>query len=173
MGARSKVEQLPKAVKEWLDKALVEGNFSGYKALAEHLKAQGFEVSKSAIHRHGERMERSLKAIKLTTEQAKAIVDASPDDEDALNQALVRLTQEKLFQVLLDIDIDPEKINISGLTKSIAELSRASISMKDFAAKVKSRAKEAASEVVSIVKKAGLTDEAAKEISRKILGIAS
>ncbi len=173
MGARSKVEQLPKSVKEWLDKALVDGNFSGYKALSDHLKSQGFEVSKSAIHRHGERMERSLKAIKLTTEQAKAIVDASPDDEDALNQALVRLTQEKLFQVLLDIDIDPDKINISGLTKSIAELSRASVTMKDFAAKVKSRAKDAATEVVSIVKKAGLTDESAKEISRKILGIAA
>jgi nucleotidyltransferase/DNA polymerase involved in DNA repair len=172
MGARSKVDLLPAAVKSELDKRLVEGNFSGYKAIADYFKAQGFDLSKSAIHRHGEKMERSLKAIKLTTEQARAIVDASPDDEDALNQALVRLTQEKLFQVLLDIDIDPDKINISGLTKSIAELSRASVTMKDFAAKVKSRAKEAATQVESIVKKAGLTKEAAQEITQKILGIA-
>ena len=43
MPKRSAVETLPAQVKRWLDQALVDGNFSGYEALADELKTRGFD----------------------------------------------------------------------------------------------------------------------------------
>lgn len=139
MGRRSAVLTLPAEVKAWLDGALVEGNFSGYEALAEELKARGCDLSKSAIHRYGQAFEERLRALRLVTEQARAVVEHSPDDEDAVNQALVRMTQEKLFGVLMDIQVDPETIDLSKLTRSISDLSRASITVKRYAAETRAK----------------------------------
>ena len=55
MARRNSVGQLPQSVREWLDKSLVEGNFSGYQLLEEALRDKGFAISKSAIHRYGQR----------------------------------------------------------------------------------------------------------------------
>lgn len=173
MPPRSKIAALPKAVKEWLDKALVDSNFGGYELLASELKAQGYEISKTGLHRYGQAFEERLQTLKLVTEQARAVVEASPDEDDAVNQALIRVTQEKLFTLMMDLQIDPEKVDISKITKSIADLSRASTLAKDYAAKVRDKAKTVAAEVSETAKSAGLTDEAVDLIKRKILGIAS
>ena len=174
MGARSKVEQLPKAVKEWLDKALVEGNFSGYEALAEHLKGLGHDLSKSGLHRYGADFERSLRAIKLATEQARAVNEAASDDGNDLSDALLRVVQEKAFTALTKMsEEDTKRLSFASLAKIASESGFASTTVKEFRAKTREKAKVAASEVAAIVKKAGLTNEAAKEIQAKILGIAA
>lgn len=174
MPKRSSIAALPADVKAWLDQALVEGNFSGYQLLEEELKAKGFTIGKSSIHRYGQQFEERLQTLKLVTEQARAVVTAAPDDEDTVNQALVRMVQEKLFSVVMEMQVDPEKVNLSGLTRSIAELSRSSIQVKKYAADIKKQVIEDAVKAVdSTAKKGGLSDEAANEIRRKILGIAA
>lgn len=172
MPPRSKVHALPKAVKQWLDGALVEGNFAGYEGLADELKGRGYDVSKTSIHRYGQAFEERLATLRLVTEQAKAVVEASPDDDDAVNQALIRVTQEKLFTVMMDLKIDPKQVDIAKITRSIADLSRSSTASKEYANKVKLRAKEAAKDIAAVAKKAGLTDEAVNEIKKRILGVA-
>lgn len=172
MPPRSKVHALPKAVKAWLDGALVEGSFGGYEGLAEELKGRGYDVSKTSIHRYGQAFEERLATLRLVTEQAKAVVEASPDDDDAVNQALIRVTQEKLFTVMMDLKIDPKQVDIAKITRSIADLSRSSTASKEYANKVKMRAKEAAKDIAAVAKKAGLTDEAVNEIKKRILGVA-
>lgn len=172
MPPRSKVHALPKAVKAWLDGALVEGSFGGYEGLAEELKGRGYDVSKTSIHRYGQAFEERLATLRLVTEQAKAVVEASPDDDDAVNQALIRVTQEKLFTVMMDLKIDPKQVDIAKITRSIADLSRSSTASKEYANKVKLRAKEAAKDIAAVAKKAGLTDEAVNEIKKRILGVA-
>ena len=47
MPPRNKVDALPKAVKEWLDATLLEGNFSGYELLSAELAKRGCAVSKT------------------------------------------------------------------------------------------------------------------------------
>ena len=173
MPPRSKVAALPPEVKEWLDKALVENNFGGYELLAAELKGKGYEISKTGLHRYGQQFEDRLNALKIATEQARAVVQASPDDDDAMNQALIRVTQEKLFNVMMDLHIDPEQIDIAKLTRYIADLSRSSTAAKDYAAKVREKARTVAAEVTATAKSAGLTDEAVETIKKKILGIAS
>lgn len=172
MPRRSKVAQLPPEIKAWLDRALVDKNFSQYELLAGELKKRGCDISKTGLHRYGQDFEERLKTLKMVTEQAKAVVAAAPDDEDAVNQALVRLTQEKLFGLLLEMEVDPSKVNLSGITRSIAELARASITVKDFASKVRAKAAAVAQAVGDAVKGSGLTEEGVEAIKRRILGIA-
>jgi Protein of unknown function (DUF3486) len=172
MPPRSKVHALPKAVKAWLDGALVDGNFGGYEGLSDELKARGCDISKTAVHRYGQAFEEKLAMLRLVTEQARAVVEASPDDDDAVNQALIRTTQTKLFTVMSDLQIDPKTVDIAKITRSIADLARASTASKEYANKVKLRAKEAAKDIAAVAKKAGLTDEAVNEIKKRILGVA-
>lgn len=142
MPKRSKVDALPKALKEWLDAELVRRGFADYNQLAADLQAQGAEVSKSSLHRYGSKFEERMAQLKVSTEQARAVVAASPDDEGAMNEALIRLTQDKLFQVLVDLEVDPESIALPKLTKSIADLARSSISQKKWQIEVRTKAAE-------------------------------
>jgi hypothetical protein len=174
MPRKSSIDALPKAFKEWLDRALVEGNFSGYQALEAELKARGCQISKSAIHRYGQDFEKRLQTLKLASEQAKAIVETAPDDEGAVSEALMRLVQEKLFQVMLDFQVDPSKpLNIASAAKAVAELSRATVNQKKWQAEVRARAEAAAANVEKIAKKGGLSAESVEQLRREILGIAA
>src|SRR5690606_6677096 len=118
---------LPEAIRGELDGRLVAGGFAGYEALSDWLGEQGFEISKSALHRYGAQFEDRVSALKLATDQARAIVAESPDDEGTMSEALMRLVQEKLFSILLEMEVDPAKVNLNSLARSVAELGRASV----------------------------------------------
>lgn len=172
----SSIEVLPQAVKEWLDRSLVENSFSGYQALEAELKERGYTISKSAIHRYGQNFEKRLAAVKMATEQAKAIVDGVPDDEGKFSEALMRLAQEKIFGVLMDFEPDPDKpMNLSSLAKAAAELSRASVTQKKWAAEVKSKmaAKFAELERESEAGKRSFDAETLRIVREEIYGIVS
>lgn len=169
MPPRSKVAGLPAQVKAWLDQALVESNFSGYEALSAELEARGYQIGKSALHRYGSEFEDKLAALKLSSEQAKAVVQAAPDDEGAVNEALMRLVQEHLFKLLM---AEGGKMDLPKVAKAVAELGRASVVQSKWKAEVRSRAEATASEVEKIAKKGGLNAETVAEIRREILGVA-
>lgn len=174
MAKRSKIATLPAEVKAWLDAALVEGNFSGYEQLEALLKERGFDIGKSSIHRYGSAFEQKLATLKIASEQARAIVTAAPDDEGAVSEALMRLVQEKLFQVMLDFKVDPDKpMNIAGAAKAVAELSRATVTQKKWQTEVRAKAAAAADAAEKIAKKGGLSAASVDEIRRSILGIAT
>lgn len=173
MGRRSSVDLLPAEVKAWLDNALVEGNFSGYEALAAELRGRGIEISRSAVQRYGSGFEKRLKTLRMASEQAKAIVAAAPDEEGAVSEALMRLVQEKLFQVLLEFEVDPDKpLNLASAAKAVADLSRATVGQKKWLAEVREKAAAAAEVVTQVARTGGLTAEAVETIRREILGIA-
>lgn len=171
MAPRSKVVGLPKEVKEWLDNALIEGNFSDYELLADELQAKGFAISKSSLHRYGSAFEQKMAAIKLATEQAEAIAKSVPDDENALGDALLRVIQEKTFSLLMNMQA-PSNITFASLAKIATDLGFASTNVKEFRSKIKAKAKEAAEAVEKIAKKGGLSTDSIDTIKRSILGIA-
>ena len=170
MPPRSKVASLPKSVKNWLDKALAENNFSDYEALANELSTQGFSISKSALHRYGQDFESKLSALKMASEQARAVVAAAPDEEGAVNEALMRLVQEHLFKILM---ADGKSFDLPKVAKAVAELGKASIAQKKWQTEYREKAEAAASRVEKIAKKGGLNQATVDEIRREILGMAS
>lgn len=132
MAPRSKIHTLPPELKAWLDTELVVRGFGDYVQLAADLKARGAEVSKSSLHRYGSPFEKRMAQVKMSNEQARALVDASPDDEDKLGAAVVRLTQDRIFQLLVDMEIDPKNVDINKLFKNAAEIGKASVVQKKF-----------------------------------------
>lgn len=182
MAKRSSVNSLPDPVKTWLDSALMEGNFSGYQALEEELREQGYTISKSAIHRYGQKMEKKLAAIKASTEASRIFMEGVDDAGESLNGAVLAMVQTGLFECLVDLQeineenekAEPEKriALYSNVAKNIANLSRASVNLKKFQSEVKAKVQAAAAEVEKVIKKGGLSDDAADQIRRQILGIA-
>ena len=144
MAPRSKVHTLPPELKEWLDGELVARGFGDYVQLAADLKARGAQVSKSALQRYGSPFEKRMAQVKMSTEQARALVDAAPDDEDKLGAAVVRLTQERIFGLLVDLEIDPENVDVNKLFKNAAEIGKASVTQKKFSQSVRAEIEAAA-----------------------------
>lgn len=169
MPPRGKVAQLPPEVKAWLDQALVESNFSGYEALSAELAERGFSIGKSALHTYGQGFEDRLAALKMASEQAKAVVAAAPDEEGAVNEALMRLVQEHLFKLLMAQD---GKLDLPKVAKAVAELGRAAVVQKKWQAEVRAKAEVAAQAVEKIAKKGGLNADTVAAIRREILGVA-
>jgi hypothetical protein len=172
VGARSKVDQLPEDVRQLLEQRLIKAGFSGYVELVAWLEEQGFEISKSSLHRWGSSFEDRCAALRVATQQAKAIVAATPDDEGDMTEALMRLMQERLFTALVDMEVDPTKVNLGSIAKALAPIARASIAQKQYASQVRERAHAAAAAVDAAVKTAGLSADTAKSIRDQILGIA-
>lgn len=185
MARASSITALPDETRAWLNQALAEANFSGYKELEELLRAQGFEISKSAIHRHGQKIERRMAAIKASTEAAKMITEAAGDDQDARSEAVIALVQTEMFDSIIAIQEaseanDDKKLTpedrlglMSKAAKNIATLARASIAQKQFKTTVQARATEAADKVAKLAKKGGMSAATVDEIKRSILGIAA
>lgn len=181
MARRSKIDGLPPDVRRWLERALTETGFSGYDALETMLRERGFQISKSAIHRYGQKIERRFAAIKASTEAARMLTEGAADDQDARSEAVIALVQTEMFEAIVNLqeaqdgDVDPaERISLlSKAAKNIATLARASVTLKKFQSEVRAKAALVAKDVEAVVKKGGLSDEAAEDIRRRILGIAS
>ncbi|EGK12336.1 DUF3486 family protein [Kingella kingae] len=181
MSPRSSMELLPENVRREFERRLIENGFANYTELAAWLNEQGFQISRSAVHRHGYKIQRRLQAIKESTEAAKLIVANADDENDSRSEALMALLQNQLFEALVDIsEKDSEELApearfdlLSEGGKRIAGLISASTRLKEYQNKVKSRALAAADEVAKAVKKGGLSDDTAEQIRKQILGIAT
>ena len=180
MPRRSKVHALPPELKEWLDAELVKRGFGDYVQLAVDLKARGADVSKSALQRYGSPFEQRMAQLKMASEQARALVDAAPDEEDKLGAAVVRMTQEKIFSLLMELEINAEDVDVNKLFKNAAEIGKASVTQKKFTMEARAAIEDAARKKVleeqrakleAMPTKGGVTAET-KAAIREALGIA-
>ena len=172
MPPRSAVSMLPPEILAELNKRLCENQFSDYVKLSEWLKEQGFQISKSSVHRHGREFQKQLEQIKKTTLQAKAIIDEVGDDQQVLAEAITRLVQQKAFEILSECDFNTEETSLTDLGRMIATVNKSGIDLKKYQQQVKERCLAAAEEVKEELKKeAGLSPEVEAKIRAKILGI--
>ena len=178
MPTRSKVDGLPTDARSWLDSELVKRQFSGYEQLAELLSEQGYQISKSSVHRYGEKLETRIARIAASTEAAKAIAATTPDAEDARSAALIGLVQTDLFDVLLTLqeaeEADaPERVKLlARAATSVARLTRASAAQKRFADEVRERVRVAGELVVNTVRSEGISPAGLAKIRDALDGIA-
>lgn len=172
MGTRSKILDLPMETRAELDAKLLTGGFRGYEQLESWLNQLGFEVGKSSIHRYGSKLEERIGELKRSTEQAKALIASSPDDAGDMSEALMRLMQEKLFTLLMEMEVNPEKADLGKIAKAMAPLARASIAQKKYSSEVRDKARAVADSAEKIARKGGLSAETVDALRREILGIA-
>lgn len=166
MPQRSKVALLPREVRKELDRQLINSAFSGYVELSQWLAREGYAIGKSALHVHGSRLERRIEMLRISTEQAQALVAAVPDDEGAVADASIRMAQERLFELLLATEEgDPKLIVAAG--RALTEMARANTSIRAERRKARAEAAAAANKVMS---KRGISAETAAAIRAAIAG---
>jgi hypothetical protein len=176
MPPRSKLKTLPAKVREELDRRLVAQNFGGYIPLARWLETQGCVISSSAVRIYGSRMEQRLRAIKLATDQARAVVEASPDDDGRITEAMLQIVQQQLFAVLVELSpAEMKKINLAALARGVSQMGRAAMMHRQWKeqwrAKLAAKAADAEAKVVGAVHAAGggLTPLAIAQIRNALL----
>lgn len=171
MPQRSKIITLPEEVKAELDSRLLAGKFCDYSALAVWLQDQGYDISRSAVHRYGQNFEERLAAITVATEQARAVAEAAKDDEGNMNEALIRLVQTKAFDALIDAD---SAESLPKMGTMIAKLSKAAVDQKKWMADVKKKAQAAVENIekkTSTGGKRSLDAETMRIIKEEVYGI--
>lgn len=169
----SKIDLLPEKVRKELEQRLIGSGFGNCRGLSAWLHEQGYEISKTTVNAWGQDYKTRMEALRKSTQIAQALNADAPDDEGAMNDAILRLGTQKILDLLLTFDLDPEKVNITALFRSIADITRASTSQKKYMSEVKTRARAVADDVASELKKGGVVSEETIETFRnRVLGIA-
>lgn len=180
MAKPSAIDQLNAEDKAWLDARFRDQGFCGYVEIAELLAERGYNVSKSSVHRYGQKLEQKLAAVQASTQAAIMISEAAPDDADQRSAAVMSLIQTELFNSLIALQEsnDPDtsaadRIELMAKCgKGIASIMQASIGQKKWMLDVRDRVEKVAKSVEEIAKKGGLSPKAAATIRKEILGIA-
>jgi hypothetical protein len=189
MARKSSVARLPPEIKAHIEAMLASGAQTLDELIADlrerfPVQARAGELpSRSAVGRYGQKLERRLSAIRASTEAAKLIQAQAGDDKDARSEALTALIQTELFEAILslqeadDPDLDPgERVSmLSSAAKNIATLTRSSVNLKQFQAKVEKDARESLlaeqrAKLEAMPNKGGVTADT-KAAIREALGI--
>ena len=194
MGRKSTISRLPVEVKTYIEAMLATGAQTLDELIAdlqERFPAEasaGQLPSRSAVHRYGRKLDRRLSAIRASTEAAKMIQAHAGDDKDARSEALTAMVQTELFEAILalqeadelDADGNPPDPGdrvalLSKAAKNIATLTRSSVNLKQFQAKVEEAARkqllgEQRAKLEAMPSKGGVTPET-KAAIREALGI--
>lgn len=148
MARRSKVSGLPTEVLDDLNSQLVQRGFSGYEELAAWLKSLGFDISKSALHRHGSELEAEFAEAMADARRTRALARAareSGDGEDgALLEAASEIIQDKLIRASMQLknaDGDPADTakTLSLISRAFSDLGRFEIQRQKWATEVREK----------------------------------
>lgn len=190
MPRRSKIEQLSSSDRAKIDRLLIDAGFAGYEWLAEYIRDE-LNVDageKSSLQRYGSKLQRRLSAVKASTEAARLISEAAPDDTDERSNAIISIVQTEIFDALLalqeaeEIEDPEQRIKVLGkAAKNIATLTRASVTRNKWGVErrqeIEREAQEAlrreqAAKLETVQKSGGLSASAAETIRKQILGVA-
>jgi hypothetical protein len=176
-----KIKKLPPDLKEELDRMFSEGTLHSCRQLAKWLGDNGFEISHAAIHKYGQKFERKLEAIRLATEQARMVCEEFKGDDEQMQNALMRLVQTRLFEVLTAANekttgseneegatIAP--VNVTALARSVSGLARAETEHRKWAERARANVAEAGKKVDEAQAK-GLSKDAAEQIKAVLMEI--
>lgn len=178
MPARSAVGQLPEEIRDELNRRLVANDFSGYADLAGWLREAGFQISKSALHRHGSALEAEFDAAMADVRRTRALAKACKDegDEGDVLTATSGILQEQLLRIAIALrqaDGDPAEAakSISVVARAHADVGRMQVALQKWQEAMREKAQLAADAVEKVARRGGLTADSVDLIRREILGI--
>ena len=179
MGRESSIDQLKPEDRQMLDRWLMDKGFCGYEEIANKLAELGYSISKSSVHRHGQKLEQKLSAVQASTQAAIMIADAAPDDSDMRSAAVLSLVQTEIFNALVELqEANSEETSaadrimlMAKAGKGIAEIAKASVNQKKWESEVRDKVEKAAKAVEAIAKKGGMSKDIVNEVKKEILGI--
>ena len=73
--APSNIDKLPRAAREQVERAIVEANFTDYVGLAARLAGFGKGMTKSSLHRHGQKLKSRMERARFEVEVMENLGD--------------------------------------------------------------------------------------------------
>jgi DNA polymerase III gamma/tau subunit len=175
----SPIDDMTADQRQAFEAELIRRNFKDYDGLVEWLKGNGLEISRSAAYRHGSKLQRRLQAVRNSTEAAKLIAEAAPDDADLRSAAVISMVQSELFDVMVTLqDLDEAEpgervMLLKEAARSVLDMTKASVLQKKWQQEMQARVQAAAEKVTETVRAAGVSQETIEIIRRDVLGLAS
>lgn len=178
MPRRSKVDGLPEALRTELDRVLSGKKHGGYHALASWLRERGYDISHAAVHRHDAKLQRTIAAVRASTEAARQLSASFPDQSDDLSQSVLRMVQSQMFEIMVSLqdatvegDLAERLKLLSRALQAASQGARGSIAHRKWQDEARDRARAAADEIAESAKAAGLTDATIKTFRDRVMGI--
>ena len=187
MAKRSPSQTPPPAVlRAELDRELSSGTLADGGALTRWLGERGYRIAPRAANgavgsQAAGDFEARLEAVRLATAQARAIVESSPADDPALSEALTRLVQANLFELLADSAASRtgrsrrKKLDLALLARIVSQLGRVAVAQQKWGVELRDRLAEklkgAERQVTDLAREAGLSPETERKIRDALLGI--
>jgi hypothetical protein len=159
------------------DKRATDGGFADYATLTTWLAKSGYAIAKAGkAGDRRSRFERRLDEIRLVTRQARDVVAAFQDGDAEMNEALLRLVQQRLFEILrTSRREDLKRFNLGALARAVAEMGRASVLQNRWLAEVREKltvkVTGADARVIEVSREAGLSAEVEQRIRNALLDI--
>lgn len=183
MPPRSSIYQLSEEHRAELDKRLVESGFANYTELTDWLRSNGYQISRSALHRYGSELEadfeRTMAEVQRTQRLAVAFADANPDERGAMVGATARIASESLLRItmaLRESEEDPAQLAklMPSISRALGELGRLTISQEQWAKELqaetaKQAQQEAATRAEAVAQQSGVTPEGIAALRAAIL----
>jgi len=178
----SALDSLTPEQRQQFDAELIRRNFKDYDGLVDWLKANGLEISRSSAYRHGSKLQRRLQNVRNSTEAARLIAEAAPDDADLRSAAVISLVQSELFDVMVTLqDLDEAKPDervglLKECARSVLDMTKASVLQKkwkqDIEQQIRTQAREEAAEELTqeLRKNDGISVELEASIKRILTG---
>ena len=163
---RSRIEtELPPDIREQVNRLLLEG--ATYDDVADFCRGKGFDISKSSVGRYGKAFFEAYQNIKQFEDQSRALT-SEVDEGLPMEEAVGKMLLQKVLSGLID---GADVFENSRLISDVASLQRSSIALSKHKMDLEKRVQKVADEVAATVKSKGLTDAAADQIRKKILGV--
>ncbi len=174
----STIELLPDDIKQQVDRELVSRHFSQLDEILDFVnnlltnRDLEIKISRSALGRYSKgKLQPLLDRIALSTKMAEAIANACPDESGNVNEAILRLAQERLFQKLMELEQDEVSAkDLASISNAIAQIVRASTGVKKYREEVRSKLE---AKFAEIAPRTGIDQETLRVIREEIYGIVS
>lgn len=148
------------------------------------LEGRGYQISRSAVGRYAQSFDQVAAKLRQSRQVTDALVaelgDAAAQGKQG--RLLVEMTRSLVFDLLMKLqsaegdDLPFDSKDVQQLGKGLAELAKAQRMDQDFELKVREEVRrqeqaKAAKVATGAAKAAGLSDEVANDIAKKILGV--
>lgn len=132
MSKPSAIDSLPEEHRRLLEREMIRRNFADYDGLLLWMQDNGLEIARSSVGRYGIKLKRRIQAVKNSTDAARMIAEAAPDDSDLRSAAVISLVQSELFEVMVSLqDLDEaepgERVGLlKECARSVLDMTKAS-----------------------------------------------
>lgn len=172
--AKSTIDALDPELKTELERLLGDKRFT-LRQIVAHMRELGVEVSKSAVHRHRQTLDKIARDIRMAREVASAIGKDLEETDGSITRAVVESLQALVLRAQTQATDDEGVVDpkvVGALSMAARDLANAMKTSVDTEIKLRAKvAKEAAAAASKVAKERGLSLEVTEAIKASILGV--